>query len=126
MTLDDEIRPFEMAEVLDRVVCMDALRGLVMMPSGSCQMLLTDPPYSSGGLTRSERRARTSKKYQQSGAARRARGWRSRSPAPSGSRRSTGRRGKGRPADRPGAAHPNNAGNCQGGAFVKRPNQNDN
>lgn len=41
MTLDDEIRPFEMAEVLDRVVCMDALRGLVMMPSGSCQMLLT-------------------------------------------------------------------------------------
>ncbi len=68
LTLDDEIRPFEMAEVLDRVVCMDALRGLVMMPSGSCQMLLTDPPYSSGGLTRSERRARTSKKYQQSSA----------------------------------------------------------
>lgn len=49
------------------IACGDSLKILRDLPSGYCDMLLTDPPYCSGGLTRSERRASPSVKYQQTG-----------------------------------------------------------
>lgn len=47
----------------------DSLQVLRELPSESCGMLLADPPYCSGGATRSDRKAGTSTKYQQSGSA---------------------------------------------------------
>ena len=50
-----------------RIACGDAVRVLSKLPSGGIDMLLTDPPYCSGGLTRTERKAPPSRKYQQDG-----------------------------------------------------------
>lgn len=47
----------------------DSLVVLGCVPSGSCDMLLTDPPYCSGGATRTDRKASTSSKYQANDAA---------------------------------------------------------
>lgn len=47
----------------------DALRGLMRIPDGFCGLLLTDPPYSSGGMFRGDRSQATSEKYQTSDAA---------------------------------------------------------
>lgn len=54
---------------IDEIECRDALRGLAEVPDGLCGMLLTDPPYSSGGLFRGDRNQNTREKYQTSGAA---------------------------------------------------------
>lgn len=51
---------------IDVVERRDALKGLAEIPEGFCGMLLTDPPYSSGGAFRGDRMAGTSKKYQTS------------------------------------------------------------
>lgn len=53
---------------LDVIECCDALRGLFEVPDGFCSLLLTDPPYSSGGMFRGDRSMLTSEKYQTSGA----------------------------------------------------------
>lgn len=55
---------------IDVIEQADALGALHGVPSGSVGMLLTDPPYSSGGLFRSDRSGATSEKYQTSGFAR--------------------------------------------------------
>ncbi|MRX82245.1 site-specific DNA-methyltransferase [Eggerthella sp. HF-4214] len=44
--------------------CMDVMRGI---EPGSVDMVLADPPYCSGGLTRSDRKQPTSTKYQTTG-----------------------------------------------------------
>lgn len=49
------------------VVQRDALAVLAEMPDGSIDALITDPPYSSGGLYRADRSRDTAEKYQQSG-----------------------------------------------------------
>jgi site-specific DNA-methyltransferase (adenine-specific) len=46
----------------------EALAALVAMPSNSVDLVVTDPPYSSGGLFRGDRVSRTTaEKYEQSG-----------------------------------------------------------
>lgn len=50
-----------------KIAMGDSLQVLRELPGESCGMLLTDPPYCSGGLTRSERKAPPSMKYQQHG-----------------------------------------------------------
>lgn len=52
---------------IDVIEQADALGALRSVPSGSVGMLLTDPPYSSGGLFRGDRSGATSEKYQTSG-----------------------------------------------------------
>lgn len=52
---------------IDVIECRDALKGLAEIPDGFCGMLLTDPPYSSGGAFRGDRAGGTSEKYQTSG-----------------------------------------------------------
>lgn len=54
---------------IDIIECRDALKGLAEIPDGFCGMLLTDPPYSSGGAFRGDRASDTSEKYQTSGVA---------------------------------------------------------
>lgn len=44
--------------------CIEFIRGL---EANSVDMLLTDPPYSSGGMVRGDRNAKTSTKYQSTG-----------------------------------------------------------
>jgi site-specific DNA-methyltransferase (adenine-specific) len=51
---------------LDDVHHGDALALLQRLPDASVDMLLTDPPYSSGGFTRSDRMADPAAKYEQS------------------------------------------------------------
>lgn len=51
--------PFELGRV-HRAEALDALRQL---PEASVDMLLTDPPYSSGGFTRGDRTADPANKY---------------------------------------------------------------
>lgn len=46
--------------------CMDAERGLPSLPDASVDLIVTDPPYSSGGLHRRDRSLRPSEKYQTS------------------------------------------------------------
>jgi DNA modification methylase len=46
--------------------CGDALRVLPTLERGSVQALITDPPYSSGGVFRSDRSQSVQDKYQQS------------------------------------------------------------
>lgn len=46
-----------------RMIHGDALRVLSEMPSESVDMLLTDPPYSSGGMIRGDRMKSTTSKY---------------------------------------------------------------
>jgi site-specific DNA-methyltransferase (adenine-specific) len=41
----------------------EALSALAQLPDGSAGMVLTDPPYSSGGMVRSDRIQKTSDKY---------------------------------------------------------------
>jgi len=48
----------------------DALRWLTTLPANSADALITDPPYSSGGLTAGERKADPSVKYTNGGQAR--------------------------------------------------------
>lgn len=48
----------------------DALRVLTTLPDAGVDAVLTDPPYSSGGLSMSARQADPAQKYQQSGAKR--------------------------------------------------------
>lgn len=45
----------------------DALRVLTTLPVASVDAVLTDPPYSSGGITLGARQADPSQKYQSSG-----------------------------------------------------------
>lgn len=49
---------------IDVIECRDMLSALVDIPDGTVGMLLTDPPYSSGGMFRSDRSGLTSRKYQ--------------------------------------------------------------
>jgi site-specific DNA-methyltransferase (adenine-specific) len=46
------------------VVCGDALNVLADVPDGWADLVLTDPPYSSGGMYRSDRSKDTDDKYQ--------------------------------------------------------------
>jgi len=48
--------------------CMDPERGLPSLESESVDLIVTDPPYSSGGLHRRDRSLKTSDKYQSSDA----------------------------------------------------------
>lgn len=67
---DDDVREGEHPPPLAcRIARADALAALRELPEGSCGLLLADPPYCSGGLTRTERKAAPSRKYQQDGAA---------------------------------------------------------
>lgn len=50
-----------------QIVHGDALRTLIDMPDGCADAIICDPPYSSGGFTRSDRMASTSNKYVQTG-----------------------------------------------------------
>lgn len=45
---------------IDQIDCME---GLAAIPDGSVDLVLTDPPYSSGGAFSGDRRSRTSTKY---------------------------------------------------------------
>lgn len=45
----------------------DCLEGLAAIPDGSVDLVLTDPPYSSGGAFSGDRRSRTGTKYAASG-----------------------------------------------------------
>lgn len=47
----------------------DALAVLRDLPSGSVDAVITDPPYSSGGMVRGDRMASTKLKYVQTGSA---------------------------------------------------------
>ena len=59
--------PFH-SEDLVTLYCGDSLKLLGGMPAGSVQAVITDPPYSSGGLTRADRaNVGTSAKYVQQG-----------------------------------------------------------
>lgn len=49
------------------IYCGDSLDLLRRMPTGSVDAVITDPPYSSGGLMRSDRNLKTSDKYVLSG-----------------------------------------------------------
>lgn len=49
--------------LLNRLHQVDAVDFVRQLPAGSVDMLLTDPPYCSGGLHRAARAATTSKKY---------------------------------------------------------------
>lgn len=42
---------------------LDCMEGLAAIPDGSVDLVLTDPPYSSGGAFSGDRRSRTSTKY---------------------------------------------------------------
>lgn len=53
---------------IDTIECRDMLTALEDIPAGTVGMLLTDPPYSTGGLYRGDRSGNTSAKYQQSDA----------------------------------------------------------
>lgn len=49
---------------IDTIECRDMLAALADIPAETVGMLLTDPPYSSGGLFRGDRSGQTSEKYQ--------------------------------------------------------------
>lgn len=49
---------------IDTIECRDMLSALADIPDGTVGMLLTDPPYSSGGMFRGDRSGATSEKYQ--------------------------------------------------------------
>lgn len=53
---------------IDTIECRDALQALAGVPAGTVGLLLTDPPYSSGGMFRGDRSSKTSEKYQTSDA----------------------------------------------------------
>jgi site-specific DNA-methyltransferase (adenine-specific) len=53
---------------IDTIECCDMLKALSEIPDGIVGMLLTDPPYSSGGMFRADRSGATSEKYQTSDA----------------------------------------------------------
>lgn len=48
---------------LDYIDNLDCLEGLREIPDGSVDLVLTDPPYSSGGAFSGDRRSRTAVKY---------------------------------------------------------------
>lgn len=48
---------------LDYIDKIDCLEGLSTLPDGSLDLILTDPPYSSGGAFSGDRKSRTSTKY---------------------------------------------------------------
>ena len=54
---------------IDIIECRDMLPALSDIPDGMVGMLLTDPPYSSGGMFRGDRSGATSEKYQTNDAA---------------------------------------------------------
>jgi site-specific DNA-methyltransferase (adenine-specific) len=58
--LPDEANPV-------RLVCGESLAILQSIPDGCLDAVITDPPYSSGGFTRSDKGASVAEKYQQSG-----------------------------------------------------------
>jgi site-specific DNA-methyltransferase (adenine-specific) len=58
-----QLGPFE----LGRVYQAEALAALRLLPDASVDVLLTDPPYSSGGFTQAEKNRDPSRKYVQSG-----------------------------------------------------------
>ncbi len=45
------------------IYCGESLAVLRELPTGSVDAVITDPPYSSGGLMRSDRNLKTSDKY---------------------------------------------------------------
>lgn len=45
---------------IDNIDCME---GLAAVPDNSVDLILTDPPYSSGGAFANDRKGRTSDKY---------------------------------------------------------------
>ncbi|MDD3906416.1 MAG: site-specific DNA-methyltransferase [Candidatus Omnitrophica bacterium] len=49
--------------MIDEIVCGDCLELIDEIQDGSVDMVLTDPPYSSGGMFRSDRNNTTSAKY---------------------------------------------------------------
>lgn len=53
---------------IDTIECCDMLKALADIPDATVGMLLTDPPYSSGGMFRADRSSATSVKYQDSDA----------------------------------------------------------
>ncbi len=61
-----EMRPFFENES-GKIYQGECLRILAEMEDGSVDAVITDPPYSSGGLTKNDRAQKTSKKYQQGG-----------------------------------------------------------
>lgn len=60
----------------------DALAVLATLPTASVDAIITDPPYSSGGMVRSDRMGSTRTKYVDSGAKTRSRRLRWRQPRP--------------------------------------------
>lgn len=48
---------------LNTILNMDCLEGMKLLPDESLDMVLTDPPYSSGGLFAGDRKADTRNKY---------------------------------------------------------------
>lgn len=48
---------------LDYIDCCDCLEGMKQIPNGSVDLVLTDPPYSSGGAFAGDRKSTTSTKY---------------------------------------------------------------
>jgi DNA modification methylase len=57
------------ADELATIYCGDSLDILRRLPTGSVDAVITDPPYSSGGLMRSDRNLKTSDKYVLTGTA---------------------------------------------------------
>ncbi|MCC8149119.1 site-specific DNA-methyltransferase [Akkermansia sp.] len=47
----------------DPIVCGDSLSLMRQLPGGSYDAIITDPPYASGGLTTTERKASPARKY---------------------------------------------------------------
>lgn len=54
-----------MEKLLNKVTCNDCLKVLEELPDNSLDAVITDPPYSSGGLHSGSRQAAPSKKYVQ-------------------------------------------------------------
>lgn len=52
---------------LDYIEKIDCIEGLNKLPNNSIDLILTDPPYSSGGAFSGDRRSRTSTKYTDTG-----------------------------------------------------------
>jgi site-specific DNA-methyltransferase (adenine-specific) len=61
--MPEKVGPFE----LGRVHRCEALEGLRLLPEGSLDAVVTDPPYSNGGQFRGDRTDAASNKYVQSG-----------------------------------------------------------
>lgn len=63
LTVKKKTLPQALAPVLNKLHQADALAFSRTLPANSIDLLLTDPPYCSGGLHSGQRKASTSKKY---------------------------------------------------------------